>query len=85
VTKPPWLFLPLYPFENWFGVGALLWVPVILFIVLAAVPFVDRNPYMSPRRRLVFVILGAALVVGLAALGVSAWLGPVVKHMEAAM
>jgi len=81
VTKPPWMFLPLYPFENWFGVRALLWVPAILFVALAAVPFVDRSRFMAARRRLVFVGLGAALVVGLAALGVYAWLGPVVQHM----
>ncbi len=81
VTKPPWEFLPLYPFENWFGVRALLWVPAILFVALAAVPFVDRTRFMSARRRLPFVVLGAALLLGLAVLGVYAWLGPVVQHM----
>lgn len=65
VTKPPWVFLPLYPFENWFGIRALLWVPVILLVVLAAVPFIDRSRFMAPRRRLVFVLLGAALALGL--------------------
>ncbi|HSR25449.1 MAG TPA: cytochrome b N-terminal domain-containing protein [Candidatus Eisenbacteria bacterium] len=84
VTKPPWPFLPLYPFESWFGITALLWVPVILFLVLAAVPFVDRSRFMSIRRRLVFGVLGAVLVLGLVGLGVYAWLGPVVKHMEEA-
>lgn len=65
VTKPPWVFLPLYPFENWFVIRALLWVPVILLVVLAAVPFIDRSRFMAPRRRLVFVLLGAALALGL--------------------
>lgn len=83
ITKPPWEFLPLYPFENWFGLRALLWIPIILFGLLAIVPFADRSRYMSPRRRIVIVGLGAALAVALLALGVYAWLGPVVEHMPA--
>ncbi len=81
ITKPPWEFLPLYPFENWFGIRALLWVPIILFALLAVVPLADRSRYMSPRRRILIVGLGAALAVALLGLGVYAWLGPVVRHM----
>jgi quinol-cytochrome oxidoreductase complex cytochrome b subunit len=80
-TKPPWMFLPLYPFEDWFTVRALLWVPVIIFVGLIAVPFVDRSRYMSPRRRLVFVAIGAAVGLTLLALGIKAQVSPVEPHM----
>ena len=62
-TKPPWMFLLFYPFEDWFGLPALLWVPAILFGALALVPFVDRNPYRSPRRRRLFIAIGAAVAI----------------------
>jgi len=66
-TKPPWMLLPFYPFEDWFGLAALLWAPVILFGALAAVPFVDRSPYRSPGRRRVVIAMGT--IVAIAALG----------------
>ena len=62
-TKPPWMFLPFYPFEDWFGLPALLWAPAILFGMLALVPFVDRSPYRSPRRRKVFIAIGAIMAI----------------------
>jgi quinol-cytochrome oxidoreductase complex cytochrome b subunit len=67
-TKPPWMFLPFYPFENWFGLAALIWVPVLLFVALALVPFVDRSRYRSPGRRRVFIAVGAVVAIALAAL-----------------
>ncbi len=67
-TKPPWMFLPFYPFENWFGLPALLWVPAILFGALALLPFVDRSPYRSARRRRVLMAIGFVIVVALVAL-----------------
>ncbi len=67
-TKPPWMFLPFYPFENWFGLAALIWVPAILFGALALVPFIDRSPYRSPLKRRVFLVIGAAVAVALVAL-----------------
>src|SRR5215510_411919 len=81
MTKPPWMFLPLYPFEDWFTVKALLWVPVIIFLGLIAVPFVDRGRYMSPRRRVVVVVIGLAVGLTLLALGIKAEVSPVEPHM----
>lgn len=72
VTKPPWVFLPIYPFEDWFGLPALLWVPGILFGGLVLLPFIDRSPFRSPRRRKIVMAIGAAVVVALVALGVLA-------------
>ena len=84
-TKPPWMFLPFYPFENWFGLAALLWVPAILFGALFLVPFVDRSPYRSAGRRRVVVAIGALVVLGLVALVAYAWLTPPQSHLAAAM
>ena len=67
-TKPPWMFLPFYPFENWFGLAALIWVPAVLFGALALVPFVDRSRYRSPARRRVLIAIGAVVAVALVAL-----------------
>ncbi len=71
-TKPPWMFLPFYPFENWFGLAALVWVPAILFGALALLPFIDRSPYRSPLRRRLLIVIGAVVVLGLVALVVYA-------------
>jgi quinol-cytochrome oxidoreductase complex cytochrome b subunit len=67
-TKPPWMFLPFYPFENWFGLPALLWVPAILFGALALVPFVDRSRYRSASRRRVLSAIGGLVSIALVAL-----------------
>ena len=67
-TKPPWMFLPFYPFENWFGLPALIWVPSILFGALALLPFIDRSPYRSPARRRLLMAIGAVVVASLVAL-----------------
>ena len=67
-TKPPWMFLPFYPLENWFGLPALLWAPAIVFAGLALVPFIDRSPYRSPLRRRAVVAVGAIVAVALVAL-----------------
>jgi quinol-cytochrome oxidoreductase complex cytochrome b subunit len=84
-TKPPWMFLPFYPFEDWFGLPALLWVPTILFAGLALVPFIDRSPYRSPARRRVFIAMGAIVAVGAIALVVYALVTVPEAHIQEAM
>ena len=84
-TKPPWMFLVFYPFENWFGLPALLWVPALLFGALAVVPFVDRNPYRSPRRRRAVVAIGAAVAVAAVLLVVYALATSPQAHIQGAM
>jgi len=81
VTKPPWIFLPIYPFEDWFGLPALVWVPAILFVALVLVPFVDRTPYRSARRRRLVVAVGAAVAIALVVLGVLAALTTPQAHL----
>ncbi len=84
-TKPPWMFLPFYPFEDWFGLPALLWVPTILFGALALVPFVDRSPYRSPNRRRVAITIGALVAVAAVVLVVYAFVTVPQAHIQEAM
>ena len=81
VSKPWWMFLPFYPFEDWFGLPALLWAPGFLIGALALVPFLDRSPYRSPRRRRFFIVAGVAVVVALAALVAYALATPPKSHV----
>lgn len=82
VTKPPWMFLPFYPFEDWLGINGLLISGVVLFVLLALVPFVDRSPWLSPRKRRWIILVATVLLIALIVLGVSAWLStPEVEHL----
>jgi ubiquinol-cytochrome c reductase cytochrome b subunit len=84
-TKPPWMFLPFYPFEDWFGLSALIWVPTILFVGLALVPFLDRSPYRSTARRRAFIAIGAIVAVATVALVVYALITVPEAHLQEAM
>lgn len=81
VTKPPWLFLPLFAVENWVGVAGLLWASLALFGFLALVPLLDRSAAVSPRERPVALALTAAFILALVGLALLAWLTPGAKHV----
>lgn len=61
ITKPPWMFWWPFTLENWFGLPAILWGELTFFVLLAILPFADRNPHRWWRRRPVAMI--AALVI----------------------
>lgn len=61
VTKPLWVFYWIYQLENWIGLEGLIWAPVVVFLLLAALPFLDRSPERRPSRRK--WVLGSALVL----------------------
>ena len=63
ITKPPWYFMWLYPFENWFGLSPLYVVPGVLSAGLLAVPFLDRSRERDPRRRRFWIVLGAVVLL----------------------
>ncbi len=68
VTKPLWMFWWLYTLENQWGVSAILWGSAALFAVLVAVPFMDRSPTRSWRRRPVAIsllVVAIAIIVAL--------------------
>lgn len=73
VAKPPWPFLPFYGMEDFFGFTAVIWGPTILFLLLALVPFIDRSPYLSPRRRKGMMVFGAVILAALLGFGLEAY------------
>lgn len=77
VTKPWWMFVWLFPAENALGVTGLLIVPAILGGLLALVPILDRNPYLSPGRRKALIISAALILLVIVASGVISTLQPI--------
>ena len=67
ITKPPWYFLWLYPWEDWIGLQALYILPGLLALGLLAIPFLDRSKERDPRRRKVWMILAVVVL--------AAWVG----------
>jgi len=65
VTRPLWMFWWLFTLENWWGVKAILWGTIVLFALLASVPFVDRRTERRWRMRPVALGLGAAVLLAL--------------------
>lgn len=61
LTKPPWTFYWMYQLENWVGINGLIWAPAVVFLLLAALPFLDRSAQRRPSRRK--WVIGSALVL----------------------
>ncbi|HYV01748.1 MAG TPA: cytochrome b N-terminal domain-containing protein, partial [Actinomycetota bacterium] len=81
VTKPPWPMLWIYPVEDWVGVSGILWATIALFLALFLVPFVDRGPALSPRRRMPVMILAGLVVLTVIAFIIYAAVQPVASHI----
>ncbi|MHB8731145.1 MAG: hypothetical protein ACYDAB_05080 [bacterium] len=81
VTKPPWVFLPLYGLENLFGLRGL-WGAAVFFVWLLAVPLLDRGrtPGWGGRRRA--LTAGAAVLAVTIGLGLYGWLRQPVAHLH---
>ncbi len=77
MTKPPWMFLWIYGMEDVFGMTSLIWGPALLFILLGIIPFIDRSPFLSPRRRPWIMVFGTAIFLALLALSINAKLAPI--------
>lgn len=81
ITKPPWYLLWLYPFEDWFGLKALVVGPALLVVGLVMLPFVDRDDERDPRRRRPWMALAALVIVAWAGLTLFAFLSVPVSHI----
>lgn len=81
VTRPPWMFWWLFTLENWFGLPAIVWGSVILFAVLVAVPFVDRNPDRHWQRRPIALGLAALILVLLTVLTLLVTVSSPAEHL----
>lgn len=63
ITRPTWMFWWLFTLENWWGVDAILWATLLLFVLLLVVPFVDRGSQRHWRKRpFALGIAGAVLL-----------------------
>lgn len=81
VTKPPWVFLWLYPFENWWGLTSLLWIPIALVAALALIPFLDRSASKSWRTRWPLLLAAAVVFAAIVALGFYGWSTTPAAHL----
>lgn len=85
VTKPSWMFYWLYAFEGPFGVPGILYAAIGFFGLFALVPFIDRSPWRSWRRRRVALAIGILVLLVLVALSLYVWLAPTEEHIEEAI
>ena len=81
VSKPPWMFWWPFTLENWFGLPAILYGELAFFIILAAVPFLDRNPNRWWRRRPVAISLGLSVLLILTVLTILMAITPAKQHL----
>lgn len=81
LTKPPWMFWWPFTLENWFGLSAIVWGELAFFLLLAALPFIDRNPRRWWRRRPIAMTVAVALVLLLAVLTVLMAIAPAQVHL----
>jgi ubiquinol-cytochrome c reductase cytochrome b subunit len=81
LTKPPWPFLWMFTLENWFGLRAILWGGLSLLTLLVLLPFLDRGPHRSWRRRPVVLAATTLVVLALVVLTVLAIVSPAAEHL----
>lgn len=82
VTKPLWPFWWLFQLENWIGLTGLFWAPLVVFLLLAALPFLDRSPERRPSRRRWVMAASLVLFGIIAALTVAVAFTSPAAHLE---
>jgi quinol-cytochrome oxidoreductase complex cytochrome b subunit len=82
ITKPPWNFWWMFTLENWFGLNGILFGGMVFFLLLIALPFVDRNPHRSWRDRPVAIALGLVVLLALAVLTILMFFITAEPHLE---
>lgn len=69
VPTPAWYFFGVYQLLKYFpgslDVMAIVGLPLVFLIVLFALPWLDRNPEHSPRKRPIALSIAAIVVLGL--------------------
>ena len=68
VTRPPWIYWWMFTLEDWVGLPGILYGGGALFLLLILLPFVDRGPERSWRRRPVAMALGLLVLAAIVAL-----------------
>jgi quinol-cytochrome oxidoreductase complex cytochrome b subunit len=82
ITRPPWSFWWMFTLENWLGLSGILYGGSALFLLLTVLPFVDRNPERSWRRRPVAMTLGLLVLVAVVALTLLMFATTPETHLE---
>ena len=73
-AKPEWYFLFLYQGLKIVPRIVGVMAPIVGALLLLMLPFIDRNPYLSPAKRVVAIAIGVACVVGIVAFTIWGWL-----------
>lgn len=81
VTKPLWMFWPFFGLEDIFGLKGLVWGMAGFFAVLAAIPFIDRGPYIHWSRRKLILTFGAFFLAATIGLGVYSRVHKAAEHL----
>ncbi len=82
VTKPPFMFWWLYAAEDFLGIKGLLIIPIVFFLMLAVVPFLDHGRFRAMRRRRAILGLGVVVILVLVALSLFTAFTPPVAHTQ---
>lgn len=72
--KPEWYFLFVYQFFKLVPRIVGVAVPFVGGLLLLLLPFLDRNPHVSPRKRPVGVSVAIVVIVGIIILSIWGWL-----------
>jgi ubiquinol-cytochrome c reductase cytochrome b subunit len=70
-VKPEWYFLSVYQLLKIVPRDVGIMAPIVGIAVLGLLPFLDRNPEVSKRKRPLALLVGAVVVVGV--VGLSVW------------
>jgi len=82
MTKPPWIFLPLYALEDKLGLIALIIAPVIIVIALIILPYFDSKAGENSKTHKI-VVWSFLIIVGISiALILFVGITPPVRHLN---
>lgn len=81
LTRPPWMFWWVFTIENLVGLPGILWGELAFFALLAAVPFLDRSPHRTWRRRPVAMIVAAVVTLTVVVLTIMMAATPAKQHI----
>ena len=81
ITKPLWMFWWLFTLENKIGLKGILFGTGVLFGLLFALPFVDRNPKRWWRKRPVAIAIAGLVIALLVALTIMEALTTPASHL----
>ena len=81
VTRPPWMYWWMFSLQNWVGLSGILWGGIILFALLIALPFVDRNSRRYWRQRPLAIGIGALVLAAIIILTVLGAITTPAQHL----